>query len=307
MYITIPQRDRIPETEIYAKILKKHTTQALSWDREVIILIHGGPGGNHTLYADITDDLLEIADLVLIDLRGCGLSKKIAPEHCTLDNHIDDLKFILKKLHLSKPVIHGCSYGALVALGFSIKYPKLPSKQILSSCVASGKFIETARETLQRIGTSKQIQAAERLWNGSFETQEQFLEYYSTLAPLYIYKQDAMATPPASAEKIPYNIELVNLAFTTFLRTFDFTDKLSTVKADTLIFSGKNDWIFDAEQAEILHHGIKHSSLICLNECGHFPWKDQRAIFLFQVRSFIDPDLNYDLDATAKESTSFTL
>jgi proline iminopeptidase len=307
MYVTIPQRHNIPETEIYTKILKKHITQGLSWDRNVIVLIHGGPGGSHALYVDIEEHLFEIADLVLIDLRGCGFSKKIAAEYCTLDNHIDDLKVILKILNLSKPVIHGCSYGALVTLGFSIKYPQLPSKQILSSCVASGKFIDIARENLQRIGTPKQIQAAERLWNGTFETQEQFLEYYSTLAPLYICKYDAMANIPASAEKIPYNIDLVNLAFTTFLHSFDFTDKLPTVKADTLIFSGKNDWIFDKEQAEILHKGIKHSILISLDKCGHFPWKDQREIFLSQVRSFIDSDVNYDIDSTIEESTSCTL
>lgn len=292
MYIAIPQRGNIPKTAVYAKILKKNEAQDLSWDRDVIVLLHGGPGGNHTLYADVENDLLKFADLVFIDLRGCGFSKKIAPEYCSMNNHIDDIKFILKALNLSNPIIHGCSYGALISLGFSIKYPKLLSKQILSSCVVSGKFIETAKKNLQRIGTQKQIQAAKRLWNGTFETQEQFLEYYKTLAPLYIFKQIAIATTPASAEKIPYNIDLINLAFTTFLRTFDFTDKLSAVKAETLIFSGKKDWIFDAKQAEILHHGIKHSILIRLDECGHFPWKDQRDIFLSRVRVFISPESN---------------
>lgn len=304
MYITIPQRNNLPETEIFAKILKKYPDQNNFSDRNVMLLIHGGPGGNHTLYGDIEEALLEIADLVLLDLRGCGLSEQTSPEYCTLDNHIDDLYYILNALNISKPIIHGCSYGALVTLGFSIKYPDITSMQILSACVPSGDFIEKAKENLEVIGTIEQIQAAQNLWNGTFKTQEQFLGYYSLLAPLYLFNHNTMlALPTLSTKKIPYNIELVNLAFTTFLRTFNFSNELSTVKAPTLIFSGKNDWIFNVEDAEKLHNGIKGSVLIKLDQCGHFPWKDQRELFLQRITLFVK--MNNDFDST-KSFSSFT-
>jgi len=293
MFITIPARKDIPSTKIFTKILKKDNTQNLSWNRDVMILIHGGPGGNHTLYTDIAYDLLEIADLVLIDLRGCGLSEKSEPRYCTLDHHIDDLQCILQTLELTKPIIHGCSYGALVTLGFSIKYADIPKKIILSSCAVSGDFIEIAKENLRRRGTIEQINAAERLWSGRFENQEQFISYYKALAPLYFAKYDAKKVAvPANSQNVPYNIELVNFAFTTFLRTFSFRDKLSQVKADTIIFSGKKDWIFDPKQAAILHAGIKNSTLISLDDCGHFPWKDQPEIFLIQVKDFVNTEPN---------------
>ena len=288
MPITIPQRDNLPETELFIKILKKNPSHYSSWERDVMVLLHGGPGGNHTLYADIEEDLLEIADLILIDLRGCGLSKKIATEYCTLDHHIDDLDYVLKALGISNPIIHGCSYGALVTLGFSIKYSEITFRQVLSSCALSGCFVEAAKENLKRIGTTEQIQAAEKLWTGSFETQEQFLEYYRILAPLYVFNHSVMlALPTSSPENIPYNIELVNLAFTTYLRTFNFSDDLEMITADTLIFAGKNDWIFSCGDAEKIHSGIKNSLLIKLDKCGHFPWIDQRGTFLQQLALFV--------------------
>jgi proline iminopeptidase len=287
VYITIPRRDNVPETEIFVKILKKKPAPVFCWNRSVLVLIHGGPGGNHTLYADIEDSLLDIADLVILDLRGCGFSKKISPQHCTLDNHIDDLAFILNAMSIPKPIIHGCSYGALVTLGFSIKYPEVLSMQILSSCMVSGKFIEKAKNNLNKLGTAQQIQAAERLWNGTFETSQQFTEYYNILAPLYFFKNTPITPSSETVNKIPYNIDLVNLAFTTFLLSFDFSDKLTMVKASTLIFSGKYDWICSTDEAERLHYGISNSTLIILNDCGHFPWKDQREIFLSKIEHFI--------------------
>lgn len=287
MYLRISAREKIPQTEIFVKIIKKDGTQTFSWPREVILLLHGGPGGNHTLYADIEKDLLEIADLVLIDLRGCGLSQKTDAKYCTLDEHIVDLEQILKVLEIEKPIIHGCSYGAIMTLGFSIKYSHIPKKIILSSCAPSGEFIKEARSSLDKKGTPCQIKIAELLWNGAFETQEQLISYYKIMAPLYFCKEQDYKNSTVTIPNIHYNIELVNLAFKTFLRTFDFSRQLHQVCADTLIFSGKTDWIFNTNQAIELHKGIPNSTLASVDRCGHFPWKDQREIFLSLIDSFL--------------------
>ncbi|MFA5960727.1 MAG: alpha/beta fold hydrolase [Tatlockia sp.] len=288
MHITIPQRSNVPETEIFSKILRKKATENLSWDRDVMVLIHGGPGGNHTIYADIENDLLEMADLIIIDLRGCGLSRKSEVQYCTLEANIDDIDAILKVLNVNNPIIHGCSYGAIVALGYSIKYPDNISKLILSSGAASGNFIKSAKRNLKRLGTPEQIEAAKTLWSGTFKSPEQFSKYYKIMASLYIYSKEQANIPPANAESIPYNVELVNFAFTVFLPVFDFREKLALVKPQTLIFSGKNDWIIDADQAETLHNGIKNSILISLKNCGHFPWKDRKTEFLSNIRLFLE-------------------
>lgn len=290
MNITILERNNIPKTVLFAKVLKKNTLNT-NWDRDVMVLIHGGPGGNHTLYSDIEDSLLEFADLVIIDLRGCGLSEKSDVQYCTLENHIDDLEPFFKNLNIIKPIIHGCSYGALVALGYAIKYPDNLSALILSSGAASGNFIQSAKTNLNRLGTPEQIEVAKQLWNGTFENIEQFTNYYQTMAMLYIYKKNVQV-PTQSTINIPYNIDLVNLAFRTFLRTFDFRDQLKLVVTNTLIFSGKNDWIMDTTQAEILNCGIDNSVLVTLEECGHFPWKDKRHEFLTHIQQFLENNCN---------------
>ncbi|MFC3909441.1 alpha/beta fold hydrolase [Legionella dresdenensis] len=293
MKIHIPPRVDAPETNLFAKIIKRFSNT--EWDRDVMILIPGGPGGNHTLYADIEESLLEYADLVILDLRGCGYSDKADVRFCTLEHHIRDIEAVRIALNINKPIIHGCSYGAIVALGYAISpYSENLSKLILSSCAASGDFIRAAQENLKKRGTPEQIKIAELLWEGKFESPEQFAEYYKTMAPLYVYHAPKPEELPILKYNIPYNTDLVNYAFKGFLLEFDYRPHLTKVKTPTLIFSGKNDWIIDTEQAEILYAGIARSTLITLDECGHFPWKDQKSAFLSSLKFFLNPALDCD-------------
>lgn len=283
-HLRIPQRVDAPETGIFLKILKNENLNSAK-ERPVMILIHGGPGGNHILFSDIEKELLDYSDLILLDLRGCGLSDKSDVHYCTLDIHINDINSIIEILNITNPIIHGCSYGAIVALGYGIKYPQKISKLILSSCAVSGQFIERAKTNLLKIGTPAQIEVANKLWNGNFENHAQFSAFYNIMKPLYIYNSDN--NQPPTATQIPYNIELINFAFTTFLRKFNFVNELANVKAPTLIFSGKDDWIIDKNEGKIIHRGIKGSTLICMDYCGHFPWKDRRIDFLTHIKKFI--------------------
>lgn len=257
-----------------------------------MLLIPGGPGGNHRLYADIEEDLFRFADLVIVDLRGCGYSDISDVRFCTLDNHIDDIVVVLAALGLSSPIIHGCSYGAFVALGCAIRYPHILKMLILSSGAASGKFIDAAKNNLLKVGTHEQINAANTLWEGKFEDPDQFSKFYKIMAPLYIYSYHDEEKPFLLKNGIPYNTDLVNFAFGHYLKEFDYRDLLSTITTPTLIFSGKQDWLIGPEQANTLHKGINGSILITLDKCGHFPWKDRREEFLKNIQGFILENLN---------------
>lgn len=287
MHVFIHKRDDAPSTRLFVKIKQKNSSASLGTDiRPAILLIPGGPGGNHTLYTDIEEKLFEFADIITVDLRGCGLSDNSETKYCTLTHHIKDIDVLLKELKIDKPIIHGCSYGAFVALGVAINNPNLISGLILTSGAVSGQFIESAKKNLVTRGTQEQINAAETLWNGEFKSPDQFSQYYKTMAPLYICNYDPKAPLPAAKGNIPYNIDLVNVAFTSFLKSFDFSEKLSNITLPTLILSGKNDWITDTNEAKKLHRGIKGSNLVILDKCGHFPWKDQPELYIQAVKNF---------------------
>lgn len=87
-----------------------------------IILLHGGPGeaySNHKI-SKIVD--LKKTHLILIDQRGCGKSKPKFTIHNT-NNLLSDIKKVKEHLKITKFIITGGSWGAILSLLYTIQYP----------------------------------------------------------------------------------------------------------------------------------------------------------------------------------------
>src|SRR5471030_1627659 len=118
-------------------------------EKPVMFLIHGGPGGNHIHFKYDSIELQKYAQLIFIDQRGCGLSKKDKLANYTLENNIEDIEALRKYLGFNKINILGISYGGMVAQGYAIRYSKHIDKLILVSTAPSHHFIKTAKENLK--------------------------------------------------------------------------------------------------------------------------------------------------------------
>jgi proline iminopeptidase len=58
-------------------------------ERPTLLLLHGGPGFDHSSYKPLFSRLAEDAQVVYLDHRGQGRSDKSTPEHWTLDRWAD--------------------------------------------------------------------------------------------------------------------------------------------------------------------------------------------------------------------------
>lgn len=86
-----------------------------------LLLLHGGPGADH---AYLLPQLLELAkdhEIILYDQRGGGQSKTDDRTPITWQTHVEDLDRIIGELAIDPLVIVGYSWGALLALLFSIE------------------------------------------------------------------------------------------------------------------------------------------------------------------------------------------
>ncbi|MCX7123718.1 MAG: alpha/beta hydrolase [Gammaproteobacteria bacterium] len=286
--IQLPARTNIPATSIYTEI---HTKSGHLGQRDVLILMPGGPGNDHTVcdYAghSFAECILPYVDVILFDPRGCGKSAKSPIEHCTMNEYINDVEAIREhyKIPPNRTVIFGVSYGAIAALGYGIKYASsLKKLALVCGAVTSGKFIDDAIQTLTKIGTPAQQEMGKAILTGHFNLPDNaVVGYYQTMGPLYSTTFDPTLPTPS----ISYNLELANFGFRTFLREFDYAPKLSQVKCQTLIIAGDQDWIANLKQAERVHQGIAGSQLLVYKNCGHMIWIDQWELFLQDVIQFI--------------------
>jgi len=280
--IPIPARNEVPATQLYTKVIQKNETNVDY--RPILLLVPGGPGGNHGVFNTIVDKLLKFADLILFDPRGCGYSEPSKAEYCTIYHYIDDIEAIRSYFNIKNMILLGGSYGAMAALGYAIKYPRHLSKLILLGGAPSGKFIETAKQNLEKRGTVEQKIIAEKLWNGEFKSVEEFTDFYAVMASLYSVKSSV--SPPTIKPRIPYNIEVNNLGFKSFMKTFNFEEKLNKIACKVLIICGAQDWINDPQYARQIAKNIPNSELYIFDECGHFVWIDQPELFFNTIEMF---------------------
>ena len=102
---------------------------------EPLIVIPGGPGGNHLSYR-VFDSLTVHGNIRVIYFDAFGRGKSDTAKHLkeyTLERDIEDIEGLRKALHLEKISLLGHSYGSLVAQGYAIKYGKNTSHLIIAN------------------------------------------------------------------------------------------------------------------------------------------------------------------------------
>jgi proline iminopeptidase len=256
-------------------------------ERPVVFLLHGGPGGDHLGYKRHSLALQEVAQLVFIDHRGCGRSKKTKQSDYTLENNIEDIEALRKHLGLKKICVMGGSYGGIVAQGYAIRYPKNVEKLILSCTVPSYRAMTEAKEYLKQHVNGKQLAVCEHLWNGTFKNHKHVMQYFKLMDPVYSLAARKKKKKVFNRPHTIWSHEALNQGFGGFLRRFDFVPKLKKIKCPTLILAGQDDWICRPSQSKIIAQHIPHSQLKIFKNCGHAIGVDAPDRYLKAIKQFL--------------------
>ncbi|HTL90471.1 MAG TPA: alpha/beta fold hydrolase, partial [Leptolyngbya sp.] len=184
-------------------------------EKPIAFLIHGGPGADHTSYKPTFSALSDKMQLVYFDHRGQGRSARGDKSTYTLDQNVEDMEALRQHLGLDKIIAIGGSYGGMVALTYAIRYPQNLSHLIAIATVPDSRFLKRAQEILNDRGTPEQIEIAQYLWNGNFETEEQLSDYFRIMQPLYSVTQ---SSTQATRSRTILSIDAINQAFGGFLR-----------------------------------------------------------------------------------------
>jgi pimeloyl-ACP methyl ester carboxylesterase len=99
-----------------------------------LVLLHGGPGMDHTGWKPRVSPLADLAQIVYYDHRSHGRSDRRPPAEWTLDHWADDIVRLCDALGIARPVVFGQSFGGMVAQRYIARHPQHPGKVILSSC-----------------------------------------------------------------------------------------------------------------------------------------------------------------------------
>lgn len=281
-------RARIRDTEIYFDVegMALVPDGPRMVERPTAFLLHGGPGGDHSGFKPGYSPLAERMQLIYVDHRGQGRSARGPKETYTLDNNVDDLEALRQHLGLDKVVVIGVSYGGMVALTYAARYPESVSHLVAVVTTPSYRFLERAKAILAEKGNEEQKRVGDILWAGAFEDEEQLLEYYRIMGPLYSLKFDPEKAVESRARGIR-SVDAINEGFGGFLRTYDVTGELHKVTAPTLVIAGRHDWICPVDQSEEIARLIPQADLRIFENSSHSVAADEHDALMDLIKGFI--------------------
>src|SRR5712675_3339362 len=90
-----------------------------------LLLLHGGPGADHSDFLPALKPLARRCQLVLIDERGSGRSERLSdPKRYTLDWMVKDIERVRQHLRLRQLLVLGHSFGGILAQAYAVRHPK---------------------------------------------------------------------------------------------------------------------------------------------------------------------------------------
>ncbi len=220
-------------------------------EKPTLLMLHGGPGADHSHYRPDWDALADVAQIVYLDHRGNGRSEGSDPAQWNLAQWADDARAFCEALGIARPVVLGVSFGGIVAQAYATRHPDHPAKLILVSTAARGGAFTARRVALfeQLGGVEAGALARRRLIDGD-SSPEVLDGWLRVCVPLYTQS-------PAGSDWLQRQVR--NAECTRWFSRadgegshFDLRPALQRVACPTLVLGGTLDPMLPVEnQREI--------------------------------------------------------
>jgi proline iminopeptidase len=256
--------------------------------KPTLLLLHGGPGFDHTSYKPAITGLADIAQIIYLDHRGNGRSSGDDPNTWNLTQWGDDVRAFCEALGIENPIVYGASFGGMVALSYATRHPEHPGKLILVSTEAAGHtHLERRVALFERLGGPEVgALARRRFLEEKLDVKD--LEAWVRLAfPVYTRARKDPLAAQRGIRRPDVNHWFARAGGEG--RTFNFFPALSNIQCPTLVLGGEDDPMIPIECQEDLAAALP-AHLVRFQRfpnCGHSVIADAPLRAFAVIRDFI--------------------
>jgi proline iminopeptidase len=255
-----------------------------------LLVLHGGPGAHHDYLLPQFLRLAEKRRLFFYDQRGGGRSRETGPGEVGWQHHVQDLGHVIRELSLEPLTIVGYSWGALLALLYTIecqRHKDLPPPKklvLVDPAPLSRPYREAFEDEFARRQRSESIRELRedladsglRHRNPDEWRQRQF---ELGVAPYF-------ANPKAAADLTPFRVTAkVQQSVWSSLGDFDVIADLGSVHVPAFFVHGRHDPI-PLESTEKAA-GAMRARLLVLEASGHVPYVEQPDALFSAVDQYL--------------------
>lgn len=251
-------------------------------EQPTLILLHGGPGFDHTGFKPAFAALADIAQVITYDHRGHGRSDRRPPDEWTLDTWADDVVRLCDALGIVRPIVLGQSFGGFVAQRYLARHPGHAARVVLSS---TSPALNLGRKLamFERLGGAEARALAQAFWQQP--RPDTWAPYQRVCVPLY----NTRPGDPQARQRTLYKFEILYHSASGEQQTMDLLPGLARAQCPVLVLAGDQDPVCplaDAQDmaAALPPHLVQFERFA---DAGHGVWRDQPEAALAVLRRFV--------------------
>lgn len=256
-----------------------------------LMVFHGGPGLDHTMFGDYLDPLTDRFRLILVDERGQGRSGPSDPETWSLKQMAEDVGLLANALGLDEYAVLGHSYGAFVVLQHAADFPGQAAQTIVSSGIPSERFLEHVAQNLETFEPADLREQVASSWE-----RETTVASSEELGSLLKDQMPFHFADPLDARIEAFNRRTAGGVYSPeVLRHFsaqgyggiNVEERLGDITQPTLVLAGRHDRTCSVAAAEVIAKGVPNARLMVFEHSGHMTFVEENEKYLDAVRGFL--------------------
>jgi pimeloyl-ACP methyl ester carboxylesterase len=251
-------------------------------EKPTLLLLHGGPGFDHSGFKPFFSRLADIAQVVYYDHRGHGRSDRRPREEWTLDTFADDVVRLCDALGASRPIVLGQSFGGFVAQRYIERHPGHPAKVILSS-TSPRMGLERKLAMFEKLGGAAARASAERFWRQPDAAN--WDDYARHCRHLY----NTTPQDPDAGRRTTYTWDILYASAGGEQRTMDLRPGLARARCPVLVLAGEDDPVCPLADARDIAAALPSQwmQFRSFPGVGHGAWRDDPDGTIAELRRFI--------------------
>lgn len=248
-----------------------------------LIVLHGGPGMDHTMFRPYLDPLGEDLRLLYVDQRGQGLSPRCDPAMLSLEVFARDVDLLASALGVERFAVLGHSFGAIVTTWHAINLGTAAAYVISGGGDSSANLMADVEASLAAMGDQGKAIADSWELETTVQTEDELKELLRVQMPFHFTGEP----PPRYGDETIGTPDVLRHFANVGYGDFDYTPDLGRVAKPTLVIVGEQDRTTTPRAARVLHEGIPGSELVVIPGVGHMSMVEAPEPYIDAVRSFL--------------------
>ena len=257
-----------------------------------LLVLHGGPGLDHTMFGDHLDPLTDTYRLVLIDEREQGRSDRGTDRSTwTLSQHASDLSAVAAALGVERYAVLGHSFGAFIALQHLVDAPGAAAATIVSHGVPSTRFLEHMEQALATFEPEDLREQVRLSWEreATVANDEECRQLLIDQLPWHFADPRDPRIGAMTFTDMHFSPAILRA---TSLEgdglVIEVEDRLPSVRQPVLVLTGRSDRTCLPEASERIADLVPSSTLRVFEQSGHMSFIEEPEAYVATVRAFLD-------------------